>query len=97
MPAWMIQPLLDWMWHPTVVSKPNHRSLYGSRFNETDCSYDNLIKKGLVDRQYDGIGIVEDLFLKEKSWEWKIFSPFFQPHARPKCDFFCVKDPNIRL
>ena len=93
----MIQPLLNWMWHPTVVSKPDHKSLYGSKFNETDCSYDNLIKKGLVDRQYDGIGIVEDLFMKEKSWEWKIFSPFFQPDARPKCDFFCVKDPNIRL
>ena len=88
MSSWMVQPRY------TKVSKPNDRSFYGSRFNETDCSYDNLIKKGFVDRQYDGIGIVEDFFIK---WSWKIFSPMFEPHIRPKCDFFCVKDPNIRL
>ena len=90
MSSWMVQPFYS------EVSKPNDRNFYGSRFNETDCSYDNIIKKGFVDRQYDGIGIVEDFF-NEKSWEWKIFSPFFQPYATPKCYFFCVKDPNIRL
>ena len=41
------------------TKKPNEKSFYGSKFNETDCSYDNLMKKGLIDRNYDGIGIVK--------------------------------------
>ena len=89
--------VINWEWISILnldfySDKPNKKSFYGSKFNETDCSYDNLDKKGLIDRRYDGIGIRS----YGSYYEWNIFSPPFSLF-RPKCDFFCVKDPNIRL
>ena len=88
--------VINWEWISILnfdSDKPNEKSFYGSKFNETDCSYDNLVKKGLIDRRYDGIGI-KTYQWSQNHYEWNIFSPPFA-FSRPKCDFFCVKDPNI--
>ena len=92
--------VINWEWitnynFESQFDKPNEKSFYGSKFNETDCSYDNLVKKGLIDRRYDGIGI-ETYTWSQHYYEWNIYNPAFH-HVRPKCDFFCVKDPNIRF